>query len=196
MIDRIIQFPLHAAPPRSARTSSDRVHLPAERAIHGLSQANCKRDLYAWSSAPCLAAEHSAITYAEWMQDMRQTDRPGMTMIAAVQYRLGQLPGLAARGLIKLYRYILSPLIGFRCRHLPTCSDYADEAVARYGLWAGGWMTLARVLRCQPFGTSGLDFVPGSLPAGARWYMPWRYARWRGVNDAMEAGPDPAHPAI
>ena len=56
--------------------------------------------------------------------------------------------------------YTLSPLIGFHCRHLPTCSDYADQALDRFGLWAGGWMTLARLLRCQPWGTSGLDFVP------------------------------------
>ena len=91
-------------------------------------------------------------------------------------------PRLAGRGLIKVYRYTLSPLVGYECRHLPTCSDYADEAVERYGLWAGGWMTLARLLRCQPFGTSGLDFVPERLSPAARWYLPWRYARWRGTN--------------
>ena len=52
-----------------------------------------------------------------------------------------------------------------------------------FGLWAGGWMTLARLLRCQPWGTSGIDYVPAQAPANARWYLPWRYARWRGVND-------------
>ena len=57
------------------------------------------------------------------------------------------LPRLAGRGLIKAYRYTLSPLVGFHCRHLPTCSEYADEALDRYGLWAGGWMTLARLTR-------------------------------------------------
>jgi putative membrane protein insertion efficiency factor len=88
-----------------------------------------------------------------------------------------------ARGLIAAYRLTLSPLIGYHCRHLPTCSQYADEAIERHGLWAGGWMTLARLLRCHPFGTSGLDFVPGTLPANARWYLPWRHGRWRGVND-------------
>ncbi len=91
-------------------------------------------------------------------------------------------PRLAGRGVIKLYRYTLSPLIGYECRHLPTCSHYAEEAIDRYGLWAGGWMTLARLLRCQPFGTSGLDFVPDCVSPGARWYLPWRYARWRGTN--------------
>jgi uncharacterized protein len=92
--------------------------------------------------------------------------------------RLGRLPRLAGRGLIKIYRYTLSPLIGFHCRHLPTCSEYADEALERYGLWAGSWMTLARLLRCHPFGTSGIDRVPLTAPASARWYAPWRYGRW------------------
>ena len=44
-------------------------------------------------------------------------------------------------------------------------------------------MTLARLLRCQPFGTSGIDNVPATLSPSACWYLPWRYARWRGVND-------------
>jgi uncharacterized protein len=89
---------------------------------------------------------------------------------------------ILARAAVKAYRLTLSPLIGLNCRHLPTCSQYADEAFARHGFWAGGWMTLARVLRCQPFGTSGLDFVADTLPARARWYLPWRYGRWRSTN--------------
>lgn len=97
----------------------------------------------------------------------------------AVRY----LPRNAGRGMIWIYRHTLSPLVGFNCRHLPTCSAYGDESIARFGLWAGGWMTLARLLRCQPWGTSGIDNVPAALPASARWYLPWRYARWRGVND-------------
>jgi len=49
-------------------------------------------------------------------------------------------------------------------------------------LWGGGWMTLARLLRCQPWGTSGIDNVPATTPTAAHWYLPWRYGRWRGVN--------------
>jgi putative membrane protein insertion efficiency factor len=98
---------------------------------------------------------------------------------------LASLPSQAARGLIRLYRLTLSPLIGLHCRHLPTCSVYADEALARHGLWAGGWMTLARLLRCHPFGTSGLDLVPERLPAAAHWYAPWRYGRWRGTQATL-----------
>jgi hypothetical protein len=97
-------------------------------------------------------------------------------------------PRQAARALVMLYRYTLSPLIGFHCRHLPTCSEYSDEALSRHGLWAGGWMTLARLCRCHPLGTSGLDFVPASLPERCRWYAPWRYGRWRGVNDKPDQG--------
>lgn len=49
-------------------------------------------------------------------------------------------------------------------------------------------MTLARLLRCQPWGTHGLDHVPTLLPAAARWYLPWRYGRWRGVNAPPRTG--------
>lgn len=93
-----------------------------------------------------------------------------------------RLPRRLGRALIWLYRHTLSPLVGYNCRHLPTCSVYGDEAIERFGLWAGGWMTLARLLRCNPFGTSGIDNVPLAAPKGARWYLPWRYGRWRGVN--------------
>ena len=101
----------------------------------------------------------------------------------------GRLPRRAGRALVAGYRYTLSPLIGFR--HLPTCSDYADQALDRYGLWAGSWMTLARLCRCHPFGTSGLDFVCEALPDHSRWYLPWRYGRWRGINEAPKAGGEP-----
>ena len=93
-----------------------------------------------------------------------------------------RLPRRFGRALIWLYRHTLSPMVGYNCRHLPTCSVYGDEAIERFGLWAGGWMTLARLLRCNPFGTSGIDNVPLAAPQGARWYLPWRYGRWRGVS--------------
>jgi putative membrane protein insertion efficiency factor len=97
-------------------------------------------------------------------------------------FGLSRLPRDLGRALIWLYRHTLSPLVGYNCRHLPTCSVYSDEAIERFGLWAGGWMTLARLLRCHPFGTLGIDNVPSAAPPGARWYLPWRYGRWRGVN--------------
>jgi len=93
-----------------------------------------------------------------------------------------RLPRFIGHALVALYRYTLAPLIGPRCRHLPSCSEYADESIMRFGLWAGGWMALARILRCQPWGTHGLDFVPQALPAAAHWWAPWRYGRWRGTQ--------------
>ena len=104
------------------------------------------------------------------------------------EFGFTRLPRLAGRGLVAIYRYTLAPLIGPRCRHLPSCSDYADESITRFGLWAGGWMVFSRITRCQPYGTHGLDFVPAALPPGARWFLPWRYGRWRGTNET------PPHP--
>ncbi len=91
------------------------------------------------------------------------------------------VPALLARGLIRLYRYTLSSIAGRTCRHLPTCSEYADIAIGRFGLWAGGWMAVARFSRCRPLGTHGFDPVPEFLPQNARWYRPWRYGSWRSI---------------
>lgn len=106
-----------------------------------------------------------------------------MSETRAQLLHLSRWPRLAGRGLVIAYRYILAPLIGPRCRHLPGCSEYAEQAVMQFGLWAGSWMALARILRCHPWGTHGLDFVPTELPPAARWYLPWRYGRWRGTNE-------------
>lgn len=84
----------------------------------------------------------------------------------------GRLFGMA---LIRAYQLTLSSLIGNACRHLPTCSEYGYEAVARHGLWAGGWMTLFRGARCGPGGTHGFDPVPEHRDARQRWFAPWRY---------------------
>lgn len=92
-------------------------------------------------------------------------------------------PGrLIGRALIRAYQLILSPLMGRQCRHLPTCSSYTDEAIGRYGLWAGGWMGLARILRCNPWGSSGFDPIPEMLDPAYRWWRPWAAARWTGAH--------------
>jgi uncharacterized protein len=82
------------------------------------------------------------------------------------------------------YGYTLSSLMGRTCRHLPTCSEYMDQALTRHGAWAGGWMGFARLCRCRPGpgGTSGLDFVCERLPDNAHPLLPWRYGRWRSVH--------------
>lgn len=91
-----------------------------------------------------------------------------------------RLPALTAMGAIRVYQLTLSSIAGRQCRHLPTCSSFAAEAIDRHGLWPGGWMTLGRVCRCRPGGTDGFDPVPAALPDGASAAKPWRYARWRG----------------
>lgn len=84
------------------------------------------------------------------------------------------------RGFIFAYRTVLSPIMGRQCRYLPTCSQYGDEAIRRHGPWIGAWMTLARVLRCNPWGPSGFDPVPDTAD-GTAW-SPWRAARWTGAH--------------
>ncbi|HXG79263.1 MAG TPA: membrane protein insertion efficiency factor YidD [Methyloceanibacter sp.] len=79
---------------------------------------------------------------------------------------------------IMAYRYTLSALAGAHCRHLPTCSDYAREAIEKNGAWKGGWLTLARLCRCHPWGSSGYDPVP-DLSRERHRFAPWRYGRWR-----------------
>lgn len=70
-----------------------------------------------------------------------------------------RLPALIIRGAIRIYRAALSPFIGPACRFVPTCSAYADEAIARYGIVRGGRLSIARLLRCHPFHPGGLDPV-------------------------------------
>ncbi len=62
--------------------------------------------------------------------------------------------------LIKAYQYLLSPLLGASCRYTPTCSQYGLEAVKKYGPFKGGWLTLKRIGRCNPWGGHGHDPVP------------------------------------
>ena len=63
-------------------------------------------------------------------------------------------------GLIKLYQVTLSPFIGRSCRYTPTCSNYGIEAIQKHGPIKGFWLTLKRVLSCNPWGGSGYDPVP------------------------------------
>jgi len=61
--------------------------------------------------------------------------------------------------LLWVYRRAISPLLGPCCRFTPSCSEYAREAVVRYGPLRGAWMAVRRVLRCQPFSPGGWDPV-------------------------------------
>jgi putative membrane protein insertion efficiency factor len=62
--------------------------------------------------------------------------------------------------LIRVYQYTLSPLLGPRCRFHPSCSEYAYEAIRRYGPLGGLVLAVKRILRCHPFHPGGIDPVP------------------------------------
>lgn len=62
--------------------------------------------------------------------------------------------------LIKGYQLIISPWLGSQCRYTPTCSQYGIEAFQKYGPFKGGWLTLKRIARCNPWGSHGPDPVP------------------------------------
>lgn len=79
-------------------------------------------------------------------------------------YSVWQLIGMGIAklmlGLIWFYRHCISPLTPAACRYTPTCSQYAMEAIKKYGPFKGGWLALKRILRCNPWGGSGYDPVP------------------------------------
>ncbi|UOP07701.1 membrane protein insertion efficiency factor YidD [Alysiella crassa] len=62
--------------------------------------------------------------------------------------------------LIRFYQLAISPLIPPRCRYVPTCSQYAIEAIDKHGACKGGYLAMKRICRCHPFGGSGYDPVP------------------------------------
>jgi uncharacterized protein len=75
---------------------------------------------------------------------------------------------ILALQLLRGYKWILSPLLPPACRYVPTCSEYAMEAVERYGVLRGGWMAVRRLLRCHPFVRGGFDPVDHGHEIGER----------------------------
>jgi len=61
---------------------------------------------------------------------------------------------------IRIYQYSISPLLPTSCRHVPTCSQYAIEALKTHGMLRGTYLAAHRILRCHPWGTHGYDPVP------------------------------------
>jgi uncharacterized protein len=61
---------------------------------------------------------------------------------------------------VRIYQWVISPLIGQNCRHEPTCSNYTIEAVETWGVVKGIWLGMKRISKCHPWGTSGYDPVP------------------------------------
>jgi hypothetical protein len=96
------------------------------------------------------------------------------------------LAGRAALILLRAYKIALSPVLqlaGARCRHAPSCSDYAAAAIRRHGAVRGFWLALARLQRCRPWGSSGFDPVPETL--GEHGWRLWRYGDWKGPSPAQ-----------
>lgn len=83
-----------------------------------------------------------------------------MSGLGRVRNAVRRLLSAPLLGLIWLYRHGISPFTPPSCRYTPTCSQYAAEAVRRYGPFKGGWLALKRLARCHPWGGSGYDPVP------------------------------------
>lgn len=95
------------------------------------------------------------------------------------KFRALRLPERLLTAPVHLYRWTLKPFLGWNCRHLPTCSEYALEAISLNGAWRGFWLALSRLSRCHPWGTAGYDPVP-DIRSVHEPLRPWRYGRWDG----------------
>ena len=81
---------------------------------------------------------------------------------------------------VLIYRYMISPFLPPACRHLPTCSEYTQQALELNGTWKGGWLALSRLLRCNPWGSHGFDPVPDLKDEHYPIWQAWKYGRWTG----------------
>jgi len=105
---------------------------------------------------------------------MSESLRPGDGSAVPLGSRIARAVLLAP---ITVYRWTVSPLLGVNCRHLPSCSDYAREAIDKNGVWKGSWLALSRLSRCHPWGSHGFDPVP-DLRDEHYPFAPWMYGRW------------------
>ena len=84
--------------------------------------------------------------------------------LKSFEFSISNILVFLALSLIKFYTFFISPLLGVRCRFLPSCSEYCSESLKEYGLIKGGLYSLKRIIRCQPIkilgGADGIDLVP------------------------------------
>lgn len=76
------------------------------------------------------------------------------------EFSITRILGYALIPFIKIYQYIISPVMGPKCRFVPTCSQYGEQALKKYGLFKGGWLLIKRLSKCRPGGGSGWDPLP------------------------------------
>jgi putative membrane protein insertion efficiency factor len=121
-------------------------------------------------------------------------DAPRLAL-STITRALRRLPVRLATLPILVYRYGISPVIGPRCRFHPSCSEYGIDALRRFGLVRGLWLTGARLVRCHPWHPGGVDPVPDTF-AICHTYL------GRAIRDAAHRGApaatcpcDPAHSA-
>ena len=86
--------------------------------------------------------------------------RTPLVVLGMILHGIGRVVQLVLVGLLRAYRFAISPLYGQVCRYHPTCSAYALEAVTRHGALRGTWLAARRVLRCHPWALGGYDPVP------------------------------------
>ncbi len=109
------------------------------------------------------------------MSNARPSGPARATAVAGPEATAGTRPTLLARLLllpIRLYRRLLSPLLGPHCRFAPSCSSYAVQALTTHGAGRGSLLTVRRVLRCHPFHPGGHDPVPPARSAAAAHLLP------------------------
>lgn len=80
---------------------------------------------------------------------------------------VSRLVVLTLQGLILVWQWVFSPVLGANCRYAPSCSRYAAEALSRHGVMRGGWLAVRRIFSCNPWGGTGYDPVPpAATPCG------------------------------
>lgn len=101
-----------------------------------------------------------------------------------------RMAGYALMGPVFVYRYTLSALVGRHCRHEPSCSAYALEALRVNGGWRGFWLTAARVWRCGPGGSHGYDPVPDIRANNKPLWRAYEYGVWSKRQVMAQQMPD------
>jgi uncharacterized protein len=142
------------------------------------------------SQSPNLSEGAPRIRHRRWAQANRLETMLKDKGLPSIATALEKVAAAALKLPIMLYRYTLKPFVGHNCRHLPTCSDYALEAIDRNGPWRGFWLTLSRLLRCHPWGTSGFDPVPDTRSERHPLWAPWRHGRWTAAEITPPSMPE------